>query len=161
MVKVEERPLSTLEKNVLPVAGGSMDCPCAVHHMGCQPLAVLEVFGNHLLGVEGIHLIDGLQELILFLKRTFKAIPEPLFIEQIDHPDAASLRFVGISRTDAPAGGADSALTPLPFHRLIKQAVVRHRDVSCRSELKPRDIDPVVDEHVELTEHHPRINNGA
>ncbi len=160
MIKVQEGSLGTLEENVLAFAGGLVDGAGAVDHMGGQPAAVVEVLADHRVGIQGLHRVDRLEQLILLLQRPFQTLPEPLLVQKIDHPDPAALGLVGIGGADAAPGGADPTGTALLLHRLIQQAVIGHRHVSRRGQLQPRDVDIVLLQHFEFAEHHPRVDHG-
>jgi hypothetical protein len=113
------------------------------------------------LRIEGLDAVDRLQQLILFLEGALKTFPQPCFIQQVDHTDAAALGFIGIGGSDAAASGADPPVAALLLHRQIQQAVIRHGHVGRGGQLQAGDIDVIRDEHVQLTEHHLGIHDRA
>ena len=91
----------------------------------------------------------------------FKAVTQTCFVEKIDDPYAASLRFIRVGGTDAPSRGADASIAALLLHRLVEQAVVGHGHMRRGGELQPSDVDPVLDQHVEFAKHHFGIYDGS
>ena len=161
MIKVEQRSLCTLEENVFATACRLVNLAGAVHHMGGQPFAVGQIFTDHRFSIERFHAVDSLQKLILLIQWAFEAVAQTCFVEKIDDPNAASLRFIRVGRTDAPSRGADAAIAALLLHRLVEQAVVGHGHMRRGGELQPSDVDPVLDQHVEFAKHHFGIDDGS
>ena len=109
----------------------------ALHHVGGEALAVSQIFLDDVFGVQGFNAVNGLKKFVLLLQWAFKAIPQPLFVQQVDHTDAAALRLVGVGGSDPPACGSDPSCSPLLLHGLVEQAVVGHRHVGCGCQAKP------------------------
>ena len=72
---------------------------------------------------------NNLKKFVLLLKWAFEAIPQPLFVQQVDHTDAAALRLIGVGGADSTACSSNPSCSPLLLHGLVEQAVVGHRHV--------------------------------
>ena len=137
MVQVQQRALGTFEQDVLAISRCLMNRLGALHHVGGEALAVSQIFLDDVFGVQGRNAINGLKKFVLLLKWAFKAIPQPLFVQQVDHTDATALRLVGVGGADSTACGSDPSCSPLLLHGLVEQAVVGHRHVGCGCQAKP------------------------
>ena len=109
----------------------------ALHHVGCEALAVFQIFLDDVFSVQGSNAVNGLKKFVLLLQWAFKAFAQPLFVQEVDDADATALRLVGVGGADSAACGSNPACPPLLLHRQIEQAVVRHRHVGRGCQAKP------------------------
>ena len=91
MVQVQKRSLGSFKQDVFLVAGRLVNGTGALHHMGGQTLAVAQVFLDDSVSIQGLDAVNGFQQLVLFLERTFQTLPQALFVQQVDHTDPAAL----------------------------------------------------------------------
>ncbi len=161
MIQIQQRSLCSLEQDVFASPRCFVDGAGAIDHVGCQAAPVVGIFLKDRFWIEALQAIDPGKQLVLFGQRPQQPIPQAPLVEQVDDPNAVALRFIGVGGANPSPGGPDASVAAALFHRLIQQAVVRHGDMGGGGQLQPGDVDAVVDQHVDLPQHHRRIHHRA
>ena len=161
VIEIQQGALGPFKQDVFAGPRGVMDGAGAIHHMAGEAAAVVGVFSNHLLGIEGVNAIELLELQVFRSQWPLQSLAQQLLIEQIDHAQTTALGLVGIGGADATAGGANALVTALLLHRLIQQAVIRERHMGGGGHLEAAGINVVAGKHLKLAQQHLGINHRA
>jgi hypothetical protein len=158
--EVEQRPLRSLQDDVLARLERGVDQLGRVGQAGSQPLGVAEVLVRDLVGVHGEAVVDLGELLVLVDQHGLELLPEDLLVEQVLEPEAHTGRLVGVRRTDPPLGGAEVGLAEPALDQQVELAVVGHDQVRVAADLDPGEgIETPRGEPVELLEQHRGVDD--
>ena len=161
VIEIQQGALGPFKQDVFASPRGVMDGAGAIHHMAGEAAAVVGVFGNHLLGIEGLKAIQLLQLQVFRSDRPLQTLAQQLLIEQVDHAQTTALSLIGIGGADATAGGANALVAALLLHRLIEQAVIRERHVGGGGHLQATGVNVIAGQHRQLAQQHLGIDHRA
>ena len=160
MVKVEQRPLSALEKNVLVGFERGVNNLFDRGDYRSHPLRPVAALVEDLFFGHRRAAINLRDDGICVLKNALKSRKQRLNIKQVCRSNAGARCLVGVCRPYALARGADGVVAPRLLGKHVKSHMIRHDDVCAVTDDKPAvNVDTPLTETVYLVEQHIRIND--
>src|ERR1051326_9548041 len=123
MIDIQERALSSFEQNVFALAHCFMQQYYRVGHELLEIIARRVITIMDLLEREWL-CTEGLQDFVVLPDLQFQLFLKALGIDQVQHAQSRSRRFVAVRRSDAPLGGSELMFALQNFALGIQLAVI-------------------------------------